>query len=161
MTLCIRCPMVGYCSHLTAQVVTNDELDNPHFLSDFLRYSQNLNLRPSAWRGYLTEIYSNYNGRILNGDSEEFLDMDVFEIEDDILFEPLSVGGAAKQVSIANDAIRQWVDYWLCQSHKPQEKNEMSELTRERLRVVATILKIQNPKEAQFWGLSRKAANDN
>lgn len=161
MTLRASCLIAGHCSGPHASVVTDAELQNIHFVHDLLSYAQNLKLKPAEWRAYLTQQYASYDGRILGKDGEEeFLDMDVFEVEDELLFAANDVKGAAQQVTIANAAIREFFDYWLCRPETPK-RLPFSEQTRERLRVVATILRAQNPQEAQFWGLSGKAANDN
>jgi len=154
--------MMGYCLNTTAQIVTNEELNNRNFITDMLTYAQSLNLSPSTCRDYLIDAYAAFEGRIINRNGEEvFIDLELFEVDDDVLFEPLSVGGAAKQVSVANNSIRQWFDYWLCGAIIPNERTELSPMTRERFRVIATILKADNPQEAQFWGIKNKAANDN
>ena len=161
MTLCASCFMVGYCKRLNASVVTDDELQQVGFVNDLLAYAQNLRLKPSDWRPYLTKAYADYQGRILDANGEEeFLNMGLFEVEDDILFAANDVAHAAKQVTIANNAIRDWFDYWLC-NPTPRQHVNFSAYTRERLRVVGTILRAIAPEEAQFWGLAGKAANDN
>lgn len=161
MTLCTSCFMVGYCKRLHASVVTDEELQNIDFVNDVLNYAQILKLKPSDWRPYLTRAYADYNGRIFgtNGE-EEFLDMDVFEVSDEVLFASNDTTQASRQLTIANNAIRDWFDYWLCNSN-PREHNHFSPCTRERLRVVGTILRANDPDEAQFWGLKGKTANDN
>ena len=161
MTLCASCFMVGYCSKLNALVVTDDELQNLDFVNDVLNYAQNLKLSPSDWRPYLTRAYADYQGRILGTHGqEEYLDMELFEVRDEILFASMDVKHASRQVTISNNAIRDWFDYWLCHSN-PRQHTNFSTITRERLRVVATILRAQNPQDAQFWGLKGKVANDN
>lgn len=162
MTLCASCFMVGYCKRLHASVVTDDELQNIDFVNDLLDYAQKLRLKPSGWRSYLTEAYTDYQGRILDAHGEEeFLNMGLFEVDDTILFATNDVAHAAKQVTIANHAIRDWFDYWLCNPPVPRKHVNFSAYTRERLRVVGTILRAVAPEEAQFWGLKGKAANDN
>ena len=161
MTYRASCLIAGHSPELHASVVTDVELKNAHFVYDMLSYAQNLKLKPSEWRAYLTHEYASYQGRIvgINGE-EEFLDMDVFEVDEEVLFAANDVKGAARQLTSANSSIREWFDYWLCRP-ETQKRIPFSEQTRERLRVVATILRAQNPQEAQFWGLKGKAANDN
>lgn len=161
MTLRASCLIAGHCPKLHASVVTDAELKNLHFVHDMLSFAQDLGLKPSEWRAYLTQQYASYDGRILGNDGEEeFLDMDLFEVDEDLLFAANNVKGAARQLTSANSSIREWFDYWLCRP-ETQKRIPFSEQTRERLRVIATILRAQNPKEAQFWGLKGKAANDN
>lgn len=162
MNLCPSCFMVGYCSRLNTKIVTNDELKNPDFVNDVLAYAQSLGLRPALWRPYLTKQYASYKGRIVNGKGEEeFLDMTLFEVDEDILFAANDVTNSAKEVSIANNAIREWFEYWLCNPRSYRQPAYISEETIEKLRIVATILRAKNPDEAALWGLKSKAANDN
>lgn len=160
MTPCKTYFTLGYDPQQNVSIVTDEELANPFFINDVLNYAQELRIRPCHWRDYLTDSYANFEGRIIDASGEEvFLDMDVFEIEEDILFANDNDDGN-KDVTAAHDAIRDWFDYWLCKP-MPRFSGNLSKLDKERLRVVGAILRATHPNEATLWGLQSKAANDN
>lgn len=114
------------------------KLDNPEFIRDLRRYTASLGISCDQWLDFLSDTYRDYPGRIMDQTGREvFLDMEVFE-------EP---------------NIRYWFRDWC---NTPCGNNVVPRIrseARERIRVLATILRAANPKAALMWGV--RAANDN
>jgi len=139
MLKCSKCIAVGYCIRVTAKLVSDRELDNPAFIRDLRSYTSNLPVTYRQWRDYIVNEYRDYGGWIAGHyGGETFLDMDVFETPN--------------------------IDYWFrsfcctpcADDTTPRLRNEV----RERVRVLATILRARNPQVAMLWG-RMDAANDN
>lgn len=145
----------------SAQIVTEDELENSLFIADVLNYAQGLQITSDEWREYLTNEYTLLNTCIIDTKGNElFLDMEVFEIDDDLLFAANDNKDADEEIKKANKAIINWFEHWLCKP-TPKFTSNLTKLDKERLKVVATILRAANPQRAIMWGIQGKAANDN
>jgi len=154
---CIRCVLAGYCLNLKSKAVTMEELKNPYFLYDFLKFGHSLGLEDAEWKPFLNESLLKYSGDIVDESGKAvFVDTEVFEIGEDTLFT-----GSKEDVSRAFERIRDFFSYWFGQERELREKVHFRGNTGEKLLVVASILRAQNPHEASFWGLEGKAANDN
>ena len=141
MNLCTNCFVQGYCERAFARIVSDEVLSNASWLIDFKRflvqYSFAKKLKPGDWQDHLADLYCNYKGWIRGPSGEEiFLDTQAFEIPH----------------------IREWFRDFIQpipQSVRPRIRGS----ARERVRVLATIMRAHYPVEASLWGV--RAANDN
>jgi len=135
---CVNCFTNGYCLKHQAFMATDLDINNPDFLRDLRSYVLSLGVTCDQWADYLADAYRDYAGRILDAAGQEvFLDMEVFEVPN----------------------IRYWFRDW-CNTPCPETTvPRIRRETRERVRVLATILRACNPKAALMWGV--RAANDN
>ena len=135
-TLCFNCFSHGYCRKTSSRIVSDDEM-TPAFVSDVKETARSLNVSPYDWREHLSDLYRDYKGRIIDEDGNEvFLDTEVFEFPHH----------------------REWSrDFMahLAEGSAPRIRAE----SRERIRVMASILRAAFPAEADMWGV--RAANDN
>lgn len=138
MRLCCACLALGYCARLSCRIVSDDELANPEFIRDVKMTAYDLRVSCDEWLEYLTRLYRDYRGRIVDQAGREILlDMEEFE--------------------------RPNIRYWFrdfcgrpCPTHvTPRLRRE----ARERVRILATLLRAVFPDKAQFWGV--RPANDN
>jgi hypothetical protein len=136
MSLCNQCIGLGYCRKLNAHLVSDAELANPEFIRDVRTAADELCITRDQWRDHLSNLYRDYRGRILDREGNEvFLDMEVFEKAS---------------------------PYWFrdfCITPRPGVRPRVRQAARERVRVMATILRAVFPDAAQFWGVC--PANDN
>ena len=154
-------PCYIYEPNQSVLIVTNEELQNSLFINDVLNYAQDLRIAAEDWREYLTSEYARLNVCIIDANGDEvFLDMEVFEIDDELLFAANDNKEIDEQIRKADKAITNWFENWLC-NPTPKFANHLTTLDKERLRVVATILRTANPHAAIMWGIQGKAANDN
>ena len=154
---CINCMLLGYCLHLKSKAVTMEELKNPYFFYDFLKFGHSLGLEDAEWKPFLNESLLEYSGGIVDENGKVvFVDTEIFEIDEDTLFT-----GSKKDVSRAFERVRDFFSYWFGQEHALREKVHFRGNTGEKLLVAASILRAYYPHEASFWGLRGKAANDN
>ncbi len=138
MLKCTDCISLGFCHRIQARLVTDREL-TPAFIRDLRDFTAALPVNFRQFRDYLYNEYRDFPGRVIGaGGKETFLDMEVFEVPN--------------------------IEYWFrdfacspCPAHvTPHVRKE----ARERVRVMATILRARNPKAAMLWG-RMDAANDN
>ena len=138
MFKCIRCEKLGYCRYKETTLVTDQELSNSAFLRDVRKFANHLDMASSSWREFLADLYCQYPGCIVDASGQEvFLDMDVFE----------------------ERYIREWFRDWACTPPKESTNPRLRVEARERIRVLATILRASFPKQAMLWGVI--PANDN
>ncbi len=138
MMLCMNCLPLGYCAKLNCILVSDKELNNLDFVEDVRSCAQNLRIKPSGWRDFIYDTYRDYPGRVLGSNGEEvFLDLEVFE----------------------TDGIREWFRDWILRSERLCRSKTLRIESRERVRVIATLLRAQNPRAALIWGV--RPANDN
>lgn len=136
--LCAPCLADGVCRVRTSLIANDDELANMDFVRDVRMFAVSLNVTPDRWLDFISDLYRDFNGKIVNGDGEEVL----------LDFEPLE-----------RDGIREWFKDWACKGADPSKPVRLRREARERVRVIATILRSQYPGEAIVWGI--RAANDN
>jgi len=136
--LCAACLVKGYCKELRTPIVSDEELSKPEFLLDVRRTAFAFGFNPSEWRDQLYDWYCAYAGCIVDSEGREvFLDLEVLEV-------PL---------------IRGWFRDWACTLPRDGAVPRVRIEARERIRVLATILRASFPELAYTWGLC--AANDN
>ena len=136
MQLCSLCLRLGYCRKLTSFLVSDAELSNPNFVADLRRYTASLDIDPGEWHDALTDKYRDYPGRIIGPDGQEvMLDMEQFELPH----------------------IREWFRDYVCNPCPPGKTPRLRRENKERVRILATIMRAVAPMEALTWG----AANDN
>ncbi len=154
---CTACMLSGYCPLFRAYRISDEEMNSPDFVRDVRLFAYILGLLPSAWKDYLAEEYMAFPGVIVDKKTGRHvdLDMDVFEIDDDIHFE-----GSSESISTKGKNITDWFGR-VCCTPCPDDVTRIRKESRERFKVFATILRARNPGAAVFWGMKGKAANDN
>lgn len=136
--LCTFCLTGGYCRRLHTQIVSDVDLANPDFIRDLRAFAFRLGINDEDWQEYLTNLYRDYPGWIADAnDHETFLDMEEFE----------------------RPFIREWFRGFCCTPCPPDVQPRVRPEARERVRILATILKAHDPVPAMMWGVS--PANDN
>lgn len=140
MQLCHYCMYLGYCHRITSLIVTDAEISNPEFIRDVRVFAHGLGLTPDQWHEFVIDAYRDYKGRIVSKrGAEVFLTTEVLE----------------------HPNIRDWFKAWACRLPNPDIAPRVRKEAWGRVRVVASILRAQQPFAAQFWGLRDRAANDN
>lgn len=135
INLCAECYLQGVCRRTYASVVTESELTVP-FVRDLRRHAHALHIACGQWADFLAESYCNYPGRIVDeAGMEVMLNMDVFE----------------------------WpgVRYWFRDFCKPAPDHivpRVRSVSKQRIIVMASILRAIHPAPASLWG--RTIAND-
>ena len=138
MMLCMKCVPLGYCAKLNYILVSDQELNNLDFVEDVRSCAQNLRITPSGWRDFIYDTYRDYPGRVLGSSGEEvFLDLEVFE----------------------TDGIREWFRDWISRSEPLCRSKRLRVESRDRVRVIATLLRARNPGGALTWGVRPANAN--
>lgn len=137
MQLCATCLTLGYCRKKNTVLVSDRQLENPDFLIDLRAFTADLKISPDHWVDFLIDTYRDYRGRIIHQGNEVFLDTEALEAT----------------------SIREWLRDWACTAVPEGVRPRLREESRERIRVLATILATRFPFEASMWGV--RAANDN
>ena len=138
MELCHHCTRHGFCCNRTAKLFTNKELSKPDMIRDIRAYAYSLSIPYTRWHEYAVNLYRDYQGWICGpGGNEVLLDTEVFEA----------------------DNIAYWFRAFCCTPCPDDVVPYVRGEARERVRVLATILRAANPKAALMWGV--RAANDN
>lgn len=138
MELCVQCYSSGYCRNLTARIVSDRELANPLFVAHVRQTANELGIEASEWLEAIYDMYCEYRGCIVDAMGREiFLDLEPFEVP----------------------FIREWCRDWACKTAKNGVRPRVRKESRERIRVLATILRARFPERAMMWGVV--AANDN
>lgn len=137
MTFCKHCPSVFDCPKAKVQLVSDRKLEDPEYLRDLRAFTANLNISPDHWLDYLTDTYRDYCGRIVSGGRDIYLDMEVFEVP----------------------YLREWFRDFTCTPVRDGVCPRPRADTRERVRVLATLLSTRFPFAASLWSV--RAANDN
>jgi len=136
VSLCAPCFLQGYCSRLIARPVTGAELRNGEFVRDLRLYASQLRIACDRWTNYLIDAYRDHPGIIVTSSGAEIeLDTSVFD----------------------NPHQR----YWFRDFCKPVPAGVIPHIrreARERVRVMATILRAIDPRGTALWGI--RAAND-
>lgn len=138
MNLCWHCIGLGYCKKLSSRLVSDRELENPYFREDVRQFARSLEVPAAEWRDYLLELYCHYPGRIVDKDgAETFLNMEEFEVPH----------------------VREWCRDWINASPSTSGASRLRSESRERIRILASILRAVFAEEAFRWGM--RAANEN
>jgi len=138
MLLCMNCLSLGYCAKVTCILVSDVELNNLDFVEDVRAFACALAVPPSNWRDFIYNTYRDYPGRVLGPRGDEvFLDLEVFE----------------------TDGAREWFRDWVYRTDPLSRSKKLRAESYDRVRVIGTLLRAQNPEKTMTWGL--RAANDN
>lgn len=135
--ICGACIALGYCCQLRAKLVSDDELNNPEFIRDLRAWTYQLDIGPDHWLDYLSDQYRDYAGTVVDDGEPVFLDLEELERPD----------------------IKYWFRDFCCTPCSPEVKPRVRREARERVRVLATILRAVFPGHANSWGL--RGDNDN
>ena len=137
-SLCVHCLTLGYCKNSTRQLVRDAQLEDPEYLRDLRNFTASLEISADHWLDYLVDMYRDFSGRIVSNGQDVFLDTQEFE-----------------KIS----STREWLRDWACVRVPDHIRPRLREESRERIRVLATILSTQFPFEAGMWGV--RPANGN
>lgn len=143
MLLCVSCRLHGYCYRICTQLVTDDELENAQFIRDVRATALAESIDAAEWHEHVANLYRDYRGWVENSEAksgtqqEVFLDMQVFEVA----------------------SIREWFRDFCCTPCPDDVMPRVRCEARERVRVLATILRASYPLRASLWG--SQTANDN
>ena len=122
---------------LDSRLVSDEELSNPEFVRAVRAKALNLQIPACLWHDHLVDLYRDLSGVILGSDgSEAYLDMDVFEREN----------------------IHLWFREFCCRPCPEFVAPRVRAEARERVRILASVLRASYPIEARYWGC---VANDN
>ena len=136
--LCVQCLSLNYCRKLTCRMVSDAELANPEFIRDVRVYARGLNLTRDGWLHWLENTYRDYPGLIVDAAGGPMtLDLAVFETA----------------------SIRYWFRDFVGRETPAHIRPRLRTEARERVRVLATLLRATHPRAASLWGI--RAANDN
>ncbi len=138
MLFCIACRFLNYCQKISTPLVTDSELGDPEFVRGVRATAFDEGVAPDAWLEHVSDLYRDYPGWIVGSkQTEAFLNMGVFE----------------------RPHIREWFRDFCCTACPADARPRVRKEARERVRVLATILRATYPVRAQTWGLP--VANDN
>jgi len=138
MNLCLTCLPQGFCRNRRARLVSDAELSNRLFRWNVRKKANSLNYTAVEWVERIHDLYSQYPGWIMDHEGQEtFLDMDEFE----------------------HPYIREWFRDWVCILPADPNAQRLNQASKERIRILATILRAYFPVEALLWGA--EVANDN
>lgn len=138
MNLCANCIELGHCARCAAVLVSDAELKNADFIRDVRAFAFSLGVSKHHWLEFLTDLYRDYPGVIIGPNSaESLLDMDALEVPH----------------------IQDWFHAFCCKPCPPETRPRVRAEAKERVRILATVLRACYPAAAQGWGL--RAANDN
>lgn len=136
--LCIQCLGLNYCRQLTCRIVSDAELANPEFIRDVRTHARGLDLTRDGWMLWLADAYRDYPGLIVDAaDAAVTLDLAVFDTA----------------------SIRYWFRDFVERETPAHIRPRLRTEARERVRVLATLLRATHPRAAALWGV--RAANDN
>ena len=134
--VCVKCSLLGYCNKKPVRLVTDAELSNPQFLKGVRATARALNYSPSDWLDRIYDFYRDFDGMIVDANCEEvYLDLEVFETE----------------------SIREWFRDWILKPMAEGVRPRLRGESKERIRIIATILRAQFPFDTIHW----LVANDN
>ena len=138
MFLCIKCLALGYCVKRSCILVSDEDLNNAVFVEDVRAHARTLEVSSERWRDFIYDTYRDYPGRVLGPDGTEvFLNLEVFE----------------------TDGIREWFRDWIYRIEPLCRSRKLRVETKERVRVIGTVLRAQKPSAAMTWGV--RPANEN
>lgn len=141
MHFCVPCRLLGYCQRIKTPHVTDDELANPEFVRDLRATAYDEGVSDSEWHDHVTDLYRDMRGWVVDEESahenEVLLDMRNFDIP----------------------SIREWFRDWCCEPCPPEVTPRVRPEAKERVRVLATILRGTYPVRASLWGV--RPANNN
>lgn len=127
-----------YCNGLSVGLVSDLELSNPDFIRDVRAFCFELDVSSYHWHDHVIDLYRDYRGTVLDEDGTEVnLNTCVFEIA----------------------SIRDWFRDFCCTACPDHITPYVRGEAKERVRVLATILRAVYPAQSLLWGV--RPANDN
>jgi hypothetical protein len=136
--LCVQCLGLGYCGELRSPLVTDAELNNPEFIRDVRACAHSLKITRDRWLVWLEDAYRDYPGMIVDESGEPVpLEFSAFETA----------------------SIRYWFRDFIERETPAGSRPRLREEARERVRILATLLRAVDPVGAANWGI--RAMNDN
>lgn len=143
MHLCTRCRLLGFCQNIQTKLVTNAELENSEFIRDVRATAFDEGVNDTEWHEHLSNLYRDYRGWIIDEDAN---------------------GGEENEVFVNTDelelpSIREWFRDFCCTPCPVHVTPRVRPEARERVRVLATILRATYPVRASLWGV--RPANNN
>ena len=136
--LCVQCLGLNYCRQLASLIVSDAELRNPEFVRDVRTHASRMALTRDGWLPWLENAYRDYPGMIVDASGDPVpLDLSVFETA----------------------SIRDWFRDFAVRETPAHVRPRLRVEARERVLVLATLLRAIDPKAASSWGI--RAANDN
>lgn len=137
MSLCLRCLRGGFCRQAHTRLISDHELNDPVFRHDVQQTARQMRVSDHKWQEHVYDMYRDFNGAIVDtGGSDVTLDMNVFE----------------------EGAIREWFRDWIYSKNQTRAPRLRAE-SRERVRILATLIRAHYPERALLWG--QRPANDN
>lgn len=141
MIFCRKCAVEQYCKRFVTPIFTEEELRRPFFQADIkaflVGYTFQHYVLPGEWHDHMVGLYRDYRGWIKGANGKQvFLDLSVFELPH----------------------IREWFRDYIQIVPNGVETRLRGE-SKERVQVLATIMRAHFPVEASLWGV--RAANDN
>ena len=135
--LCGQCLLLGYCRRLRSYKVTETEIDTRQFVLNLKRHARDRNVSFGAWLDYLSQLYGDYPGRIVDPQGREtMLDMSVFE----------------------KPSIKYWFRDFIGKAPAPIMFDHLRTESRPRVIILGTVLRAWQPVKASLWG--KRIAND-
>lgn len=135
MKNCKFCQTFFACPRMRVQLVSDAKLENPGYLRDLRNFTAGLNISPDHWFDWLVDSYRDFQGLVITNRKEVYLDTEVFD----------------------KQSIREWFRDHIAKPVPAGIRPRLREESRERMRVLATIISARYPFEAAKFGL----ANDN
>ena len=142
-----------YSPNLTAMWVSDRELENPIFVYKVRQKFSQLELRPERCLDFLADFCCRWPGRFIKDGHERCPSFEIFEPSEEIIF----ADGNALQRHL--ECMRCWWRDYMLTEPRTGICVRLRKESRERFRIVATILRAMYPGEALLWGTH--AANDN
>lgn len=133
---CNDCTNIEYCSDKSVRLVTDYELSQPHYIRGLRATARSLGYSPSEWIEHVSNIYRDFDGCVI----DEYGNSVILDLE------PL-------EIPHAREWFRDVVFMPIAEGVSPRLRAE----SKERLRILGTVLKMVFPREALGW----LAANDN
>lgn len=138
MKMCRECTRAGRCLNVKGLIVSDRELDNPFFIQDLRAFAYSRNISKYHWLDYLTDLYRDLEGCIIDDQHlVVWLNMELLEVPNP----------------------HEWFRHFCNRPVQPGTLPQLHPKTRERVRILATILRAAFPEIARFWGV--RGANDN
>jgi len=135
--LCGQCLLLGFCRRLQSYKVTEREIDARQFVMDLKRHARDLAIPSDSWAEYLIGRYRDYPGIIVDAAGREIeLDTEVFALP----------------------SIKYWFREFIGKEPLPLMATHVRREARERVIVMASILRAWEPVKANLWG--KEIAND-
>lgn len=151
MRYCPLCPCRARCAR-GVRLVSDRELSNPEFVRDVRDFGFGLSKRPSEWLDFVLELFARFEGCVIDdGGHPVRLNTEIFLPTD----KQISDGVGA----VIEYRMRNWFEETFATPVRANVVPRVRCEARERLRVVATILRARFSIEGMMWGV--RPANDN